>query len=900
MPAPLGVASSLFLYGVIPCVPFIGYSVAVPTVLSLYPPPDECTPNLRLYLLVSYALAYLFLLHSFSIVLWPLPGLSCFHRLDVKLLSLASLSALQLASLAHAVLFLLLPAYLPDALSSLLSSASSSSSYLPLPVSSDCTASPTFVTSLAGVGVQSFFLLWLLCTAAVAWCEEHCWQGWTAQELQAIEEAKARHAQWTAERDDERRKLIDGKAYRPANAVAQQRAEKQTGVQAGTVTAPSRQSSSSTGKDAEEQKEQEEEESGDEEEIVRYTDNKAAVRRREREREEQKEQSDTSEDGSEEDEEDEEEEDDDEGDESEPSDEDEPRSASLSLDAAASEREDEEDGAVEKQVAEQEQEIDEEREKDDTEQDSHSSDESAPNEQGTEDSSQTNDNDGQADEEADAKAAEASEADNNDTAYSERYGALTAHAHSRSAAAPSLPVVKPAAHSSAAPLSTPPLKSDVPQPATPNEASSDATRRVNPSMSRTAAVRQAADIFGTVPIAMPIYPSTALSNTTLLAPHAAELPPLPPMSAFAATAPITIPAPSFSSAPPPIRPSAAATQTLFSQPSATSSYRHPPLPIVALPLRRPQLTPLSLKPPLSAAGAVSGRLTASSSPPLPIGPIPLSPKAFFSTVNLSTTHSPPPGASTLHSPLLAQPNPLASTTSASCNAPPLPVVGLTTACSSSVPTPAASYSTPPLPVTAHLTAVSVSPPPMSSVDSSVAQQPEPFPMATEAESQQRQPPAAAQSEREVQLVAELRDVQQQRQQQLQRSGREDWHIQPLKKEPPSAVRSSAAAEQLGQEHVDVPEQPPQQEHYPRRLSDAGQFVVETSDGSSGAIEGEAAMHTAVTQPAEEDEISFSDDEDGADRETARAETAGQLLEADGAAVNEQSVVLEEEVEEEVF
>lgn len=77
MPAPLSVASSLFLYSLIPCVPFIGYSVAVPTILSLWPAPDGCSPHILVYLLTSYVWGYLFLLFSFSILLFPLPGCSC-------------------------------------------------------------------------------------------------------------------------------------------------------------------------------------------------------------------------------------------------------------------------------------------------------------------------------------------------------------------------------------------------------------------------------------------------------------------------------------------------------------------------------------------------------------------------------------------------------------------------------------------------------------------------------------------------------------------------------------------------------------------------------------------------------------------------------------------------------
>jgi len=908
MPAPLGVASSLFLYSVIPSVPFVGYSIVVPTILSLQPVPDGCSPHIVIYLLASYALAYLFLLFTFSIALFPLPGFSCFHRLDVKLLSLSSLSVLHLLSLAHAVVFLLLPAYMPSVLSSLLSSSSSYSEYLPLPLPAACTSAPTFYASLVGVGAQSFFLLWLPCTAVVAWGAEQCWKGWTAEELQEIAEAQARHAVWRAEREEERRKLIDGPWYRPPNAVTPQRTEKQTATETSTPPPPpARLSVSSKLKEEEEEKEREE----DEDEIVRYTQKVAAARRREkaREREEEKEQSEDmredTEDEEDEDEEDEEEEEDDE--QSEHSDTEEPLSssslsrsssstcASSTSSAAASEAEEEESGGSEEETEEREEsasvehdnstgrrrkkEAEEERSEGGSE-DERDAEEDRSVDAETEAASEQDEADEPPTEEASGRDGERSEVDDSGIAYGDQYGALAAHAPSaRSAAAPSLPS-KSATRNSAAPLPTPLQQGTVveeQQPAVQTSTSQPPPRRFSQPMSRTTAVRQAADLFGaTVPLAkaMPTpYPALSIT-TSAITPHVDELPPLPPMPAFAATAPITIPASSLlPSPPPPPRPSVSATPSSFPPHSATFSSHTPPLPIVAVPLRRPQLTPLSLQPPLPIASSMFGR-TASASPPLPISPIPLSPKAFLS----ETSHSLSPS---LPSPVVSPP-PLTLTT---------PIVVQPSAGNALATSPPSAAVTAESEADTASSPLSSSPIPERAISVPVV----PSPTASEPAEQRKQAFVLAHNTAKLQLVVELKDVQQQQRQseRLGEANQSQAHDSGEQQEGVARADSAAAAHP-SQQHVDSPQQ------HPQRLSGTGQFEVETSDGSSSIAEHDSTAHVSAEQPAETaDEISFSDDEEAAD-EALHADVAGQLTSVDDAAVVEHSVLVEEEVEEEMF
>ena len=491
MPAPLGVASSLFLYSVIPSVPFVGYSIVVPTVLSLQPVPDGCSPNILLYLLASYVLAYLFLLFSFSISLFPLPGFSCFHRLDVKLLSLSSLSLLHLLSLAHATIFLLLPAYAPDVLSSMVISASSS--YMPAPLSSACTSAPTFSASLLGVAVQSFFLLWLLCTAVIALGQERCWAGWTEQELREIAEAQTRHAQWRAERDEERRKLLDGQWYKPAKAATQQRSEKRSEEQtrAGTTVLPVAQAQFSTATKLKEREEQNEQDGAeDEHEIVRYTEKIADKRRKEREKEEEKEQSDDVEDETEDEEEEDQQSEHSDVNESRSSS---PSSSSSSSEAAVSEEEDGGSGESEEESEEQEEAVEvsrnnsagKQRRKENEIESEHSEDES-DNRQAEEEEAveQPDEADEQPVEETSGKDDQDSEPSG--VAYSDAYGGLASHAPtSRSSAAPHPPSTA-ATRRSAAPLSSPPL-----QKATAAvEEQKPASRRASQPIARTIAVKQ--------------------------------------------------------------------------------------------------------------------------------------------------------------------------------------------------------------------------------------------------------------------------------------------------------------------------------------------------------------------------------------------------------------------------
>ena len=905
MPEPLGVVSSLLLYSIIPSVPFVGYSIAVPTVLSLQPVADGCSPHIVIYLLASYALAYCFLMFSFSIALFPLPGCSCFHRLDVKLLSLASLSLLHLLSLAHAVVFLLLPAYVPSALSSLVDPASSSD-YLPLPLSSTCATAPSFYAALAGVGVQLFYLLWLLCTVVIAWGQEQCWAGWTAEELREIDEAQARHALWRAERDEERRKLIDGQWYTPANAVTQQRTEKPTNEQAEKDTAtvpkpPPRLSVSNKHKDMEEEKEQEE----DEDEILRYTQRIAATRRKEREKEEQKEQDEELEDETEDDEEDNDEQ-------SEYSDVDEPFSASSSSSssstsassstasaAAASEQEDDENGGSNEELEQRENHTESLKHRTRTERRRSEENESEP--AGDDDGDiQQQDEDvsdkrndmvaSERDEGADEQPTEEAggltneEVDQSGAVYSDQYGAVAGRApSSRSAAAPALPS-KAIKLASAAPLLMSEEKKTVveePQPIV-HEPAIHTPRRLSHPMPRTVAVRQPAEIFGaTVPLAK-VLPSAAPATAARTTRPAAELPSLPPMPTFASTAPITIPAlsllpsPSLSQTPPFVAPTLSTPPPL----SATFSSRTPPLPIVTLPLRRPQLTPLSLQPPLPITTSSFGRTTASSSPPLPISPMPLSPKAFLATASHSLSSPPLPIAS-----------------------PPLSSHPVQAVADTAEHTISAFPTVPPPAISAPDDVVTVSAPTLHSHSAVTLPLESPSRSVTEfAPAERQRPPfVPLHTTQELQLVAELKGVHQQRNQQplQQNSGPTQPSHDGHERQQETSTATDTADAIPNHESVDASTE--QQHQHQQRLSGTGQFVVETSDGSLNTADEQPTLDVAVDQPVQaavDDEISFSDDEDGAD-ESRVAEQQPQAP-VDGAGLHEHSVVLEEEVEEEVF
>ena len=879
MPAPLGVASSLFLYSVIPSFPFVGYSIAVPTILSLRPVADGCSPHILLYLLASYVLSYLFLLFSFSIALFPLPGFSCFHRLEVKLYSLSSLFVLHLLSLSHAVVFLLLPAYAPDVLSSFVSS--STSSYLPLPLSSTCTSAPTFYAALAGVGVQSLFLLWLLCTIVVAWVEEQRWLGWTAEELQEIAEAQVRHARWRAEQEEERRKLLDGRSDKPAKAVSQQRGDKQQKVKADTETSvvPAPQPRVSVSSKRHE-KEEEKQQSEDEDEILRYTRQLATTRRKEKEKREEKEQSGEVEDETEDEEDDEQQSESEVHEPLSPS----KSSPSSSSEDAASEEEEEDNSGSEEEVEEQESSVNVEhtettaRKRNEESEDASENDHENETRSDNEEKEASSEQDRRPNEKGSGKdEEERHQAEPSETTYNDQYGGTT-HAHSsRSAAAPSLQA-KSISRSSAAPLPTPPQNAAVAeeqQTAVQSSTSQPALRRFSQPMARTTAVRQPGDIFdATVPLARALPAVSAALSATAIMPHA-QLPPLPPMPLFAATAPITIPVSSLLPSPPPTKEQALATQSLFPPTTATFSSRTPPLPIVAVPLRRPpQLTSLSLQPPLPIAAGVFSRTTTSPSPPLPISPIPLSPKAFFSAT--SYTHSPsPPSPHSVVSPSL---------------------FSLTAPVISHPSAPAALAIVPsPLAETRDISAAPVTLPASPDTEDTVSTPVVHSSAASELAEHQRQPFVPAHSVQEMQLVAELKDVQQQRHQQQQHSETKQ-STNETDEQQQWATQTNPANPQSIQQHGGSP----QKQQHQQRLSGTGQFVVETSDNTDGIAESEPTAQHSVDQPAEAavDEISFSDDEGGID-EAPHAHVAVQQAPSDGAAVIEQPLVVEEEVEEKV-
>lgn len=173
------------------------------------------------------------------------------------------------------------------------------------------------------------------------------------------------------------------------------------------------------------------------------------------------------------------------------------------------------------------------------------------------------------------------------------------------------------------------------------------------------------------------------------------------------------------------------------------------------------------------------------------------------------------------------------------------------------------------------------------------------PTATEAAERQSRPfvPITAHSTQELRLVAELKDVQQLRNQQQSSTNQPRQHIN---EQQDSVTHTDSTDTQLGQQHASEPQQQQQRQHQ-QRLSGTGQFVVETSDGSDSRAEYEPTAQQIVDQPAEtaEDEISFSEDE-GDSAEAQHTNVAGRLAVPDSAAVIEQSIVVEEEVEEEMF
>ena len=159
----------------------------------------------------------------------------------------------------------------------------------------------------------------------------------------------------------------------------------------------------------------------------------------------------------------------------------------------------------------------------------------------------------------------------------------------------------------------------------------------------------------------------------------------------------------------------------------------------------------------------------------------------------------------------------------------------------------------------------------------------------------------------MQLVAELKEAQQQRHQQQisdasQRSGeRSAQQASSIAHADTTAVQSRSSPRTVEPNHQ--PDDQPHVHHQQQRLSDTGQFVVETSSDTAGSADHEPTTHVSHKHLAEAagEEVSFSDDEDG-NEDAVHADTAVQQALTIRAAVPviEQSVVVEEEVEEEVF